>query len=214
MRQLTPICEMRWVPCRGNGLGGSVWAGSHGDAFVSGETFFRALDRDVTLTGRTTLWDLAIEDGLERPWLGYGYRAYWHTPGGPGEEVGRRIEWFAASGHNGFLDLWLELGIVGLVLFAVVFGGVAYRAFRRFKLRRDALGLWYAVFLGYLLIASVPHSAILARNNISWVIFVVTAYHVLPARTEQRPEKPPQPTAARGVLVVQEGSLEHGRPNS
>ncbi|MFZ8379515.1 hypothetical protein ACO1LW_13610, partial [Staphylococcus aureus] len=38
------------------------------------------LGRDVTLTGRTILWNWGIEVWAQRPILGWGYGAYFATP--------------------------------------------------------------------------------------------------------------------------------------
>ena len=37
------------------------------------------LGKDIELNGRLPLWTLAIEKGLEQPWLGYGYRGFWSS---------------------------------------------------------------------------------------------------------------------------------------
>src|SRR5690606_33579004 len=74
-------------------------------------TILEALGRDASLTGRIPLWIAAISDGLSRPWLGVGYRAYWLGAGGESVSALVRAGWVAlpSHGHNAFLDIWLEL---------------------------------------------------------------------------------------------------------
>jgi exopolysaccharide production protein ExoQ len=44
-----------------------------------------ATGKDITLTGRTDLWRVGLEQIAERPWLGQGYQAFWQ-PGNPEAE--------------------------------------------------------------------------------------------------------------------------------
>lgn len=77
------------------------------------------LGKDLTLTGRIPLWLLLIPLALERPLLGYGYGAFWLGESGPSATVWA-LTWDAPHAHNGFLDLWLEIGIVGAIFGALL----------------------------------------------------------------------------------------------
>ncbi|MEM6712223.1 MAG: O-antigen ligase family protein [Pseudomonadota bacterium] len=73
---------------------------------------------DATFTGRTFLWEFAWEYVRERPLLGYGFRSFWDI--GPETPSLREGFGFIATtfhGHNGYLDLLLSVGLIGLVLF-------------------------------------------------------------------------------------------------
>jgi O-antigen ligase len=72
-----------------------------------------ALGRDATLSGRTTIWSLAGDAIALRPLNGYGFVS---------QTYGQFIyELYHVVGvldpHNGYLDLLLGLGFVGLLLF-------------------------------------------------------------------------------------------------
>ena len=91
-----------------------------------------AVGRDLTFTGRTTIWTHAIDAGMQHSMLGAGYRAFW-TPEGA-SYVYARIWAVIGNGHNGYLDVWLELGFIGLGLFLLMFftaAGFAWWASRR-----------------------------------------------------------------------------------
>ena len=85
--------------------------------------------RDLTFTGRTTIWIHSIVAGMNHPMLGAGYRAFW-TPEGA-SYVYARIWAVIGNGHNGYLDVWLEMGFVGLGLFLVMFFTAVRRAYSR-----------------------------------------------------------------------------------
>ena len=75
--------------------------------------FAALLGRDPTLTGRTHLWDAALQMIAQSPWLGYGYTATF-TPEAPIYHI---LIWKeAAHAHNGWLDAALDLGLVGVTL--------------------------------------------------------------------------------------------------
>jgi exopolysaccharide production protein ExoQ len=75
------------------------------------------LGRDSTLTGRTDIWDMVIAMTPNRL-LGAGYESFW---------VGERLRKIWAvywnhpnQAHNGYLEIYLNLGWVGVTLLAVV----------------------------------------------------------------------------------------------
>lgn len=66
--------------------------------------------------GRSALWHFSWTGFLERPIVGWGWRAAWSTP----EFLKRDLWWTvgdASWSHNGFLEILLGGGIVGGVLF-------------------------------------------------------------------------------------------------
>ncbi|MBW2003873.1 MAG: O-antigen ligase family protein [Deltaproteobacteria bacterium] len=73
--------------------------------------FATSLGRDATLTGRTVVWSELIPVAMQRPFLGHGFGGFW---------TGYTRKMFDISeGHNGYLDLILDLGLVGLLLFSL-----------------------------------------------------------------------------------------------
>lgn len=81
------------------------------------ETFFS----DPTLTQRTDIWNFALKKIPERFWLGYGFEVFWgasHNSPSIREAPG-----FVAQmphAHNGYLDVILQTGAVGLSLLAIL----------------------------------------------------------------------------------------------
>jgi O-antigen ligase len=75
------------------------------------------LGKDSTLNGRTEIWDGAIEAITKHPLLGYGFAAFWLGLKGESANVILAARWLVPTAHDGFLDVWLQLGGVGLALF-------------------------------------------------------------------------------------------------
>lgn len=73
--------------------------------------------RDTTFTGRTEVW-AAVLEMQDHPILGFGVESFW---------LGERLRilqdrWFfrPTQAHSGYIEMYAQLGIVGLTLFACV----------------------------------------------------------------------------------------------
>ena len=75
-----------------------------------------ALGRDMTFTGRTAIWE-HITWQTVNPILGCGYWNFWAGPGG--KVISDIIHWPIPNGHCGYLDLYLDGGICGLIVLAI-----------------------------------------------------------------------------------------------
>jgi O-antigen ligase len=81
---------------------------------------------DPTFTGRDEIWRFTLDYVARRPVVGFGYQAFWQTD----DLVSKwtYLEWGyrASEAHNGYLDIAVTTGVVGLVL---VLGWVVMRPF-------------------------------------------------------------------------------------
>lgn len=130
------------------------------------------LGKDPGLTGRTQLWGLVWQMIRARSWFGYGYGGFWLGFQGPSAPVWRATGWNPPSAHNGFLDLLLDLGIVGLLIFVPVIVVALRNAFalaRRGRMMDSAFPLLFLIFF---LISNITESFLVAYNTLSWVLFV------------------------------------------
>jgi len=78
------------------------------------DMFFTAADRDTSLTGRVPLWRELLITGSRRPFFGAGYAGFWS--GDAVRDVWQRVGWTPTTGHNGYIDTFLDLGIAGLLI--------------------------------------------------------------------------------------------------
>lgn len=121
---------------------------------------FEMLGRDLTLTGRVFIWPAVVEVWLSAPILGYGWGAVWSDDSFVASEIARTLGFTVHHSHNGFLDLLIRVGPVGLwlVLAAVglVFRGSLVGAFREESAssRRVAGIAVVLVLLVYLIVES------------------------------------------------------------
>jgi exopolysaccharide production protein ExoQ len=74
-----------------------------------------------TLTGRTDIWASVTELAQQRPVFGWGWVSYWAPWAEPFDDLAFEGGVHQYQAHNAWLDLWLQIGIVGVVVFAALF---------------------------------------------------------------------------------------------
>lgn len=139
------------------------------------EAILGVFGRDLTLTGRTDLWVAVLDKISERPWLGYGYGGFWRSWEGESAQVLSTVRWAAPHSHNGFLDLWLDLGLLGLLTFALGFLAVCWRSVICLRLIGTYEGLLPIAYLTFLLLANLTESSLLRQNSL-WILFTVITF--------------------------------------
>jgi exopolysaccharide production protein ExoQ len=154
-------------------------------AYEALPTLLEITNRDPGLTGRTDLWNAVWVSISNRPWLGYGFDAFWRGMQGESANVLLAVGWGPVYAHNGFLDLVLGLGFLGLAVFA--FGYLAlWRRALTFVIRVPGpTAAWLCMYLAFMLFYNITEGPIISQNNISWVLYVATAVSLvlyLPAR--------------------------------
>ena len=83
------------------------------------EAFFEVTGKDMTLTGRVELWEVALNLIAERPLFGTGYQAFWVPGHPPAEALWDAFGIASRSGfnfHNAYLSNAVEIGLLGVGL--------------------------------------------------------------------------------------------------
>ena len=145
-------------------------------ALANTEAIFTALGKDPTLTGRTPMW-LAIIDMIERrPLLGYGYSAFWGGLESASAPVLLRIGWNTPHAHNGFLDILLQLGVVGMLVFLFALFTAARNGVRMVRADHGSVALWPLLFLSFLVLYNITETTVLQQNNVYWSFYAATVF--------------------------------------
>jgi exopolysaccharide production protein ExoQ len=135
-----------------------------------------AFGRDATLTGRTGLWEAVWLEILDRPVLGSGYGAFWSDAGERGGHIFALVGWEPPHSHNGFLDLALDLGVVGILPLAISFGVLLARS--AVLLRAQRAAMWSLMFATFLVLYNLSESSLLRPGTPFWILYVATAVWV------------------------------------
>ena len=139
---------------------------------MSGQ-FAAAVGKDPTLTDRTLIWK-ALFSMHTNPLVGTGYDSFW---------IGPRLQWFWTvlgerginEAHNGFLEVYLNLGIIGLLLIL----GVLIGGYRNISKRLDPFSSFASLGLAIwavMLFFCVTEAGF--RDSYMWVAFLLVAVSV------------------------------------
>jgi exopolysaccharide production protein ExoQ len=142
--------------------------------------------RDATFSGRSEIWKQVWRFILERPLLGWGYAAFWRGTEGQSFEVIAAVRFIVFHAHNGFLEIWLELGLIGLALFTLSY----LRAWRRLwpLLRSGNInrGMWMIFVLVLIALYDLDENTLLIYNGLFWVLYVTTLANIELLAVEDR----------------------------
>ena len=100
---------------------------------------FQLVHRSPDMTGRTELWNAVLVSISKRPWLGYGFSAFWESMRGESESVRDAVGWAPGYSHDGYLDVMLQLGVAGLVTFVPAISSSGAEHLHFYRERRDPL---------------------------------------------------------------------------
>jgi exopolysaccharide production protein ExoQ len=142
------------------------------------EAILVGLGRDPSLSGRTELWESAIGKITERPWLGYGYRAFWQSKGAA-TEIWKILGYEPPHAHNGYLNTSLDLGLIGLGLFGVSLLISYARSLQYLRLSRGVIGLFPVLYVTFMFMYNHTESTIVEHNSIFWAEFVAMSLSLL-----------------------------------
>jgi O-antigen ligase len=150
-------------------IGGVFWLHSHLTQLASD------LGKDTTMTGRTELWAVALLFIQRHPWLGYGFGGFWRGWIGDSGLYWAAIGWKTPHSHNGFIDLTLDLGLVGLTATVIALGTAFIAALKRARLARTTETVAPLILLSFVVLYNLTESSFLKHNTMLWVVYIVGA---------------------------------------
>jgi O-antigen ligase len=102
---------------------------------------------------------------------GYGWMGPWRTDIAPYSNLVASGDRPTGTALNAFLDVWLQLGLVGLILFVALVGIAFTRSWLLAGRRRSVVYAWPAATLVGLIVMSLAESSTLAEFG--WMTFVI-----------------------------------------
>jgi len=122
------------------------------------------LGRDETLTGRTEVWKQLVPVAMSRPLVGFAFGGFWTT---------RNREVYDISGaHSGYLEVFLDLGFLGIILYIIFFSTSISKAQKLMNEDYD----WGALWICFLLMALVHNIAESSLSTLSYTMMAVILF--------------------------------------
>ena len=153
------------------------------------------------LTGRSDIWDPLIVEIHKHWFLGIGYGAFWLGPGSPSQEILDSLMWIPLQGHNGYLDLLNELGLVGCLLFSFWLTFYIRDLSRLVDVDRRAVALFGAM-LATLLFSNLTESSMFRGVNFSFLMMIFSCISVTSALTQHVYSQRSGPRALSGRVLA------------
>jgi O-antigen ligase len=98
----------------------SVW--------VLWQPILNLLGKSEDLTGRLTIWKAVVGLAQQRPAFGWGWISYWAPWVEPFKGLATRKGVTYLQAHNAYLDVWMQIGIVGLIVFIILLASTLGRS--------------------------------------------------------------------------------------
>ena len=150
--------------------------------FGIGSGLVQGMGRDATLTGRTGIWRDVISLTVN-PVVGTGFESFWL--GDRLEKIWNLYWWHPNEAHNGYIEVYLNLGWVGIIFVTgVIISG--YRNVIR-CLRGDTEGgqirlAFFVVTLAYNFTEAAIHT-----SSVVWMMFVLSVLAIPVAAASEVP---------------------------
>lgn len=125
------------------------------------------LGRDETLTGRTHIWDALFKIASRSPFVGVGYGGFL------GLQSVAAFQSLGGGSHNGYLSVYLELGVIGLMLLAAFLLALCGKA-RKILDESSDLSILVVCVLAVTLLYNLSESAFL-KSGFLWTTTVFLA---------------------------------------
>jgi O-antigen ligase len=147
------------------------------------------LNRDATLTGRTAIWQQVWIAVLKHPLLGYGYAAFWLGMKGESYNVILALRFVIFHAHNGLLEIWLELGATGILLFAMSYLRAWRKLWPLLRSPKVANTYWMVFVLLLTVLYDLDENTLLTFNGLFWILYVATLANIEIMSLEHRQER-------------------------
>jgi exopolysaccharide production protein ExoQ len=154
---------------------------------LAGSTLLTLVGKDADLTGRTDIWAAVTALAQQRPVFGWGWLSPWVPWLEPFNNLAVRGEVHYLQAHNVWLDVWLQLGYVGLVALILAMLGLVARSWfiavdrpqwDRVNTRPyGASSLLPILFVTALLTQSFAESQLVVQSG--WVLVVILSLTVM-----------------------------------
>lgn len=135
------------------------------------------LGKNLEFNGRVPIWNFMLNKGFEHFWLGHGYAAFWTSSASyqiltqtwayEAYRAGIRF-----NAHNGYLDLFLQLGVVGVGLYLLSLGTLFFKATYLLMRLKTIEIFWVLEYLVMSSLLSCADSLSVGTGGGEWSLYV------------------------------------------
>lgn len=160
-----------------------------GFLYLNLDRFFGSFDRNTTLTGRIPMWSYLFDAYInQKPVGGYGFNAFWYIKSH--QEALQRAAGYPDTiiiADNGFLDILVNTGYVGLILFLIFYVAVWWHSIRFAGKATDITGFFPVILMTYTALANISWS-LLFENEGFFMLVMISVLFCISRGVSTRPE--------------------------
>ena len=130
------------------------------------------LGKDADISGRTLIWAFAFKHIAIRPFTGWGYSAFWTGGDSPGAVFWATVHLGVPHSHNGYIQLAVDLGFLGVALFALAVIVVVLKLFWMMIYLRQPGTPWSFGFLTLYFVVNYSEALLWVGNEPLLLMFV------------------------------------------
>jgi exopolysaccharide production protein ExoQ len=146
--------------------------------FLKIDLFFGLINRNSSLTGRVPLWTVLYHSYIsQHPAFGYGFNSFWY------DEAHRLAMQKMVGYHdpidlsdNGFMDMLVNLGFVGMLAFLAFYLGTWWRSIRFALKATDLTGFFPLLVMAFTLIANISWSLIYENESFFMLLMLICLF--------------------------------------
>ncbi len=131
------------------------------------------MGKDPTLTNRGRIWAAVLAAISKHPVIGYGYGGFWNGLRGDSRNIIAAVGINITHAHNGYLNLTVQMGLIGLSLFLFALLVGVKNAITALYSHRSRVALWYGGILLMTVVASSDESFLMNYNALTTILFIV-----------------------------------------
>jgi O-antigen ligase len=177
----------RWIPIKGLAVSGCVAVAVL--AITSQGFLLKVIGADSSFTGRTGIWNAVLQDVRVHAWFGYGFDGFWLGIDSRAIDVMRAVGFMPPHAHDGYLDLLLNLGLIGAAVFVLAIAVIARNGWRSLHRQTGTARMFPLVFLVLFLLYNISESSLVSKQSLTWLVLCVVAASA--AVHEPRPAEGP-----------------------
>jgi exopolysaccharide production protein ExoQ len=148
------------------------------------------MGKDATLTGRTEIWRLVLNMSGS-PIFGTGFESFWL--GTRADRMWNLYYFHPTQAHNGYIEVYLELGWIGVLLLSAILIAGYRNTLAMFRLNPDLARIRMA-FIAVALVYNVTEAGF-RMMTLTWFFFLLSAFVVPETALETAPSLLPADTA-------------------
>lgn len=141
---------------------------------------FGLLGRNASLTGRIPMWTHLMDNYVStRPWMGFGIGSFWiHETIRNGVQTAVGWGYPVMIGDNGWMDILLQLGWVGLAAFLLVLIKVAFVSVKHLLSSRSKTSTFPLLFFLFVILSNISLSLFLEVEAFIWFVLISLLFSI------------------------------------